>query len=72
MPRWLRWIGYALCGLIGLVGVALVAIWLVTASHLDRTYRLPEAGVGAARDSAALARGRHLAEVIGKCPICHN
>jgi cytochrome c553 len=39
---------------------------------MRRTYRLPDADVHAARDSAGLARGRHLVEVIGKCAGCHG
>jgi cytochrome c553 len=54
------------------VGLALVLVYAVTSAHLLRTYRLPDAGVTAAHDSAALLRGRHLAEVIGKCPECHG
>src|SRR5262245_55608248 len=72
MPRWLRWIGYALLALISVVVVALVVIYFIVGSHLNRTYRFPDAGVAAATDSAALARGRHLVEVIGKCALCHG
>jgi cytochrome c553 len=72
VPRWLRWIGYALLALISVVVVALVVVYVVVGSHLNRTYRFPDAGVAAATDSAALDRGRHLVEVIGKCSGCHG
>ena len=71
MPRWLRWIAFALLGSVGIVVVALVVVYVVVGSHLNRTYRFPDSGVAAA-DSAALGRGRHLAEVIGKCSGCHG
>ena len=72
MPRWLRWIGFALLGLVTVLALALVVVYLVSSSHLNRTYRFPDAGVAAATDSVALARGQRLAEIIGKCPICHG
>jgi cytochrome c553 len=72
VPRWLRWIGLALLGLVAVLAVALVVVYVVSGSHLNRTYHFPDAGVAAATDSVALARGRRLAEIIGKCPICHG
>jgi cytochrome c553 len=72
VPRWLRWIGYTLLGLVGAAAVALAVVYGVTAGRMGRTYNLPDSGVRAARDSVSLARGRHLAEVIGKCPGCHG
>lgn len=72
MPRWLRWIGFALLGLLGMVGLALAVVYVVTSGRMSRIYRLPDAGVRAARDTAALARGRHLVEVLGKCAGCHG
>ena len=48
MPRWLRWIGFALLGLVTVLDVALVVVYLVSSSHLSRTYRFPDAGVAAA------------------------
>jgi cytochrome c553 len=72
VPRWLRWIGFVLLGLVTVLAVALVVVYLVSSSHLNRTYRFPDAGVAAATDTVALARGHRLAEIIGKCPICHG
>jgi cytochrome c553 len=72
VPRWLRWIGYSLLGLLALVGVALAVVYVVTSGRMGRTYRFPHTDVRAARDSAAMARGRHLVEVIGKCAGCHG
>ncbi|HET7240284.1 MAG TPA: c-type cytochrome [Gemmatimonadales bacterium] len=72
MPRWLRWIGYTLLGLMAIVSLALVVVYVTTTSHLNRTYQFPDSDVRATRDSAALTRGRHLVEVMGKCAGCHG
>jgi mono/diheme cytochrome c family protein len=72
VPRWLRWAGYGLLGVFGLVVVAVVALYATTAIRFGRTYRIPDSPVRAAGDSAALARGRHLAEAVGKCQDCHG
>jgi mono/diheme cytochrome c family protein len=70
--RWVRWTGYGLLGLLAVAGVALAVVYWVTGSRLGRVYHFPDAGVRALSDSASLVRGRHLAEVIGKCPVCHG
>jgi len=72
VPRWLRWIGRAVAGLVLLVVLAVAALYAVTSRHIDRTYDFPDSPVRAATDSAALARGRHLVEAIGKCQECHD
>ena len=72
MPRWLRWTGYGLFGVLGLIAVAIAALFLVTSLRFRRTYALPDSPVRAASDSAALARGKHLVEAIGKCQDCHG
>ena len=72
MPRWIRWIGDTLLGLMAIVGLVLVVVYVVTTLHLNRTYQFPDSDVRAARDTAALTRGRHLVEVIGKCAGCHG
>ena len=72
LPRWLRWLGFGLLGLLTLVVLAVAALYAVTGSRFRRSYSIPASAVGAARDSAALARGRHLVEAIGKCQECHG
>lgn len=72
MPRWLRWIGYGLLGVVGLVVFAVASLYAATALRFRRTYRTPDSAVHAAADSAALVRGRHLVEAIGKCQECHG
>lgn len=72
MTRWLRWTGYGLLGVLGLVVVALAALYAVTSLRFGRTRTFPDSPVVARADSAALARGRHLVEAIGKCQDCHG
>ena len=72
MPRWLRWIGRAVAGLVLLVVLAVAALYFVTSRQIQETYDFPDSPVRGAADSASLARGRHLAEAIGKCPECHG
>ena len=71
MPRWLRWIGRAVAVLLLLVVAAIAVVYTVTTLHIRQRYELPDSPVRAATDSAALARGRHLAEAISKCQECH-
>lgn len=72
MPRWLRWSGYALLAVVLLILGALATLYGVTAARFARTYQIRDSAVRAATDSAALSRGRHLAEAIGKCQDCHG
>jgi cytochrome c553 len=59
-------------GLLVLVVAAVAAVYVITTLHIRQTYDLPDSPVRAATDSASLARGRHLAEAIGKCQECHG
>lgn len=72
MPRWLRLVGYGLGAVLVLLVLAVAGVYATTSSHLSRTYRVPDWSGRAATDSAALARGRHLVEAIGKCRECHG
>ena len=72
MPRWLRWIGLGLLGLVALVAAAVAALYVVTGARFRRTYTIADSPVRAATDTAALTRGRHLVEAIGKCQDCHG
>lgn len=72
MARWLRRIGYGLLGLLAFVMVALAVVYWVVGARLQRVYQFPAAEVHARTDSAALAHGRHLVEVLGKCSGCHG
>ena len=72
MPRWLRWVGYGLGAVVVLLLLAVAGLYAATSSDLSRTYSFPDWPGRAATDSAALVRGRHLVEAIGKCQECHG
>jgi cytochrome c553 len=57
------------------VVVAVAAVYLVTGRRIARRFEVPHAATAlpaAAGDSARIARGRHLADAIGKCAECHG
>lgn len=72
MPRWLRWVGIAAGAVVALLVLALATVYVVSGRHLRRTHDIPPSTVRAATDSAAVARGQHLATAIGKCGDCHG
>lgn len=72
--RWLRRFAIGIGGLAALVLLALAVIWLVADRRAARRFEVGLANVRAAppADTAAIARGRHLAGPIGKCVYCHG
>lgn len=70
-----RWGKRVLLALAVLLGVALLTAGTVvglTERTLRRRYQVTPASIVIPTDSAALARGRHLATAIGKCVDCHG
>ncbi|MBK6781851.1 MAG: cytochrome c [Gemmatimonadetes bacterium] len=67
--RWVLRIGAAL---VALVVLATGTLWLLSNRALARRYDVTAAPITIPTDSAALARGRHLATAIGKCVDCHG
>lgn len=72
MPRWLRWIGYGLATAVALLALAVIAVYVVTGRRFAERHEIAGRPIPAATDSAALARGRHLADAVGKCAECHG
>ena len=70
--RWIRRLAYGLGALVTLVAALVVAVYGVTWARVGRTFDVAAAPVPVAHDSATLARGAHLATVIGKCADCHG
>ena len=52
--------------------VAVAAIFVASEMRLRATYHVPPEPIRAARDSAGIARGRHIATSIGGCVGCHG
>jgi mono/diheme cytochrome c family protein len=71
--KWLRRLATAVGALVTLLAAFAATVWIVSSRQLARTLSIPATPfVAAPRDSAVLARGYHLAEVIGKCSECHG
>ncbi len=70
--KWVRMLGRAVLVLVLLLLVVLGGIYLVTSRAIGRTYPLPAIAIAFPRDSAALARGKHIVQAITKCGDCHG
>lgn len=71
--KWIRRIGLVVVLLLLVVGVGAASVYVMSESRLSEAYALPdEAPLAAVSDSAALARGQHLAVSIAKCVDCHG
>lgn len=71
MTRALRWLGMGLAGLVVLVLLLAASAYAVGSSRLGRSYEVQTASLAIPTDSAALARGAHLARING-CVDCHG
>jgi mono/diheme cytochrome c family protein len=68
----LKWTGIAVGAVLGVVVVALCAVYLVSTVQLKKRYPLEVAPVAIPTDSAAIARGSHLAHALVMCVDCHG
>ncbi len=72
MSRWLRRIGFAIGSLLGLVAVFVGWAYYASKQKAEKRYDVALTPFTAASDSGAIERGKHLAESITKCVICHG
>lgn len=72
MQALLKWTGIAIGAVIGLVVLTLCAVYLVSTGRLNKRYALEVAPIAVPRDSAAVARGNHLAHSLVMCVDCHG
>ncbi len=70
--RWGRRIGIAIGTVLGLILLLVGAIWFLSNRAMARRYAVTPESVTIPTDSASIARGRHLASIIGKCTDCHG
>jgi len=68
----LKWLAMAVAALVAVVAAAAAVVVVVSNRHINRRYDPPAVAVTAATDSAALARGEHLARAVTKCVDCHG
>lgn len=66
-----KWIGIVLGGLVGLVILAVVILYAMAASRLNKNYDIQVESISIPSDDAALERGEHLVEVVSGCTECH-
>lgn len=66
----LKWIGIILGSLVLLVVIAVVVMVLIANGQLNRTYEVTPTALEIPTDSASIARGAHLADVL--CKECHG
>jgi mono/diheme cytochrome c family protein len=71
MKKVLKWIGIALAGLIGLLILAVVAVYIISSSRINKTYDIQVESVNIPTDEEALEWGQHIAQTRG-CNECHT
>jgi len=71
MPKILRWTGRILGALILLILLGAVGLYATSSYQLSETYEVSVSDVPISMDSAAVARGRHIATTRG-CGDCHG
>lgn len=72
MRRILKWIGVILAGLVGLLVLALVVLYILGSSRLDKAYDIQAETFTIPSGAAAVARGQHLSEAVTFCQACHG
>ena len=72
MKIWLRRLGIGAIALIVLLAGTAAGIYGLSTRGMTRLYDVTPAKLAIPTDSASLARGRHVAEAIGKCVDCHG
>lgn len=72
MKRVLKWLGYIVGGLVVLLIIGVGVVYAITSSRLNKSYPTAVETVPIPSDSAALARGKHLVQAVGKCAECHG
>jgi mono/diheme cytochrome c family protein len=72
MRRLLRAVGYVAAGAAALILIATAAVYGFSEARYRRQYAVAARTIVVPTDSAALARGAHLAQTFGSCVECHG
>ena len=67
-----RWVGIVLGGLIGLIVLAIVAVYAISSSRINKTYSVAPAPLTTAIAQGDIKRGEHIVAAIGACRDCHG
>lgn len=70
--RVFKWLGIVMLSVAALVVIGVGVLFLLTNRTMARTYDVTVQPVAIPADSAALARGRHIARAVAKCVECHG
>ncbi|MCB0290014.1 MAG: c-type cytochrome [Calditrichaeota bacterium] len=71
LKKVLKWLGIVVAGIIGLLVLAALGIYMVSNSKINTTYDITVEAIAIPTDSAAVARGAHIAET-RVCYDCHG
>jgi mono/diheme cytochrome c family protein len=69
--RTIKWVGIVLSALVGCALLLVGILYVVGSTKVNRTYDVQIASLVVASDSFAVARGEHLANILG-CMSCHG
>jgi mono/diheme cytochrome c family protein len=72
MKRLLKWVGYIVGGIVALILIFVGVIYAITSTRMAKTYPTQVETVAVSTDPAAIERGRHLVDAVGKCTFCHG
>lgn len=72
MKRVLKVIGKIFGGLVVLILIAVGTVYGITSYHINKNHEMHVGMIPIPTDAAAVARGKHLAESVGKCQACHG
>jgi cytochrome c553 len=70
MRRVLKWVGIILGVLLGVLVIAVIVLYFVGTSQINKTYHVQAETITVPTDAASLARGEYLAKTI--CTECHG
>lgn len=71
LKKVLKWLGIVVAGIIGLLVLAAIGIYMISNSKINKTYDIKVEAIAVPTDSAAVARGAHIAES-RVCYDCHG
>lgn len=72
MKRALKWLGSIVGVLVVLLLAGIGTVYAITLTRMDKQYPTSVELVRIPTDPASVARGKHLAEAVGKCQVCHG
>jgi cytochrome c553 len=72
MSKVLKWLLILLLSLIGLIVLGIIALNVIPGSPLETSFVVEAEAIVIPTDEVSVERGRHLAQAIGVCVVCHG